>query len=84
MEKIKQQYGVAIIDGKEKQYCQISIVVDNNEAINQISLTEQFKLLAESFWVYLKEQETVKMEKSILESEGNTDFDDSFLKKGWF
>ena len=39
MEKTKQQFGKAVIDGKEKKYCQISLVVDDDEAINRISLT---------------------------------------------
>lgn len=84
MEKTKQQFGKAVIDGKEKKYCQIYVVVDDDEAINRISLTEQFKLLAESFWIFLKEQEELKKHMSIFEDNTGMDFDDSALKKGWF
>lgn len=84
MEKIKQQFGTAVVDGRERNYCNITVEVESDEGISKISLQEQFKMIVDNFWVYLKAQEESKVNRSLLEPDSKVDFDDSVLKKGWF
>uniref|UniRef100_UPI0040568417 hypothetical protein n=1 Tax=Acetatifactor sp. TaxID=1872090 RepID=UPI0040568417 len=84
MEKIKQQFGTAVVDGRERNYCNITVEVESGEGINKFSLNEQFKLIVESFWLYIKAQEEAKINRSLLEPDSTMDFDGSALKKGWF
>lgn len=83
MERIKKQFGTTIIDGTEKKYCQVSILLDNNDVISEISLTEHFKLIAKSFWIYLKDQSEHENNINMFEASTELDFDDAELKKGW-
>lgn len=79
MEKIKQQFGVLTVDGEERNYCNISLEIGNDEGISKVSLSEQFKLFAENFWIYLQGQKEARINRSLLDFDSNND---SF-SKGW-
>lgn len=84
MRTVKQQYGTTVFDGVEKKYCKIVIEIDgSNDSITRDSLKEQFGLLADSFWLYLKEQDDLT--KQLNKFNDNTDlgFDTVDIKKGW-
>lgn len=80
MEKISQQFGVLTVDGEERKYCNISLEIENDEGISKANLSEQFKLFAENFWVYLQREKEARINRSLLDFDDNKDL---FLKKGW-
>ena len=66
MEKVRRQFGEICIDGSLRSYCNISVEVCNDEEISKDALCGQFKLLAESFWIYMETRKELK-EKKIRE-----------------
>lgn len=83
MEKIKQQFGVMTVDGQVRKYCNLAVEIGSCDKISKESLCEQFKLIAENFWIYMQGKTVVEPEKEKTAEDGSIDFDASFLGKGW-
>lgn len=84
MKTVKQQNGTAVFDGVVKKYCKIVIEIDgSNDFITRDSLKEQFGLLADSFWLFLKEQDDLTKQLNKFGDSTDLGFNTTDLKKGW-
>lgn len=84
MRTVKQQYGTTVFDGVEKKYCKVVIEMDSvDDSVTKESLKEQFCLLADSFWLYLKEQDELSKHLDTFNEGIGLAFAGVDLKKGW-
>ena len=84
MRTVKQQYGTTVFDGVEKKYCKVVIEMDSSDdSVTKDSLKEQFGLLADSFWLYLKEQDELSKHLDTFNNETGLGFESADIKKGW-
>lgn len=83
MEKIKQQFGTTFIDGTEKRYCNVSLLIDSENMISKEGLEKQFRLVAESFWIYINKQDESVENKGAFSQSKSTRLDAMFAGKEW-